>query len=119
MACVTGEIHLGLRRQRMLEHLAREDSYAQHAKRELGGSLHVANTHRLGERQTGVTKRLLGHFHTVKRRVVKPELVVKGWLFQEDLAAIARTLGMASRSSGRSRLTPKLPTLSRIQTQNG
>ena len=93
MACVTGEIHLGLRRQRLLEHLARGKPQAQHAKWELGGSLHIAHPHRLGERQTGVTKRLLGHFHTVKRRVVKPELVVKGWLFQEDLAAIGQNLG--------------------------
>src|SRR5271157_4293815 len=93
MAFVSREVHRSLGRERMLERLARDESYAQHAERVLGSSLHVANTHRLGQRQTGVTIRLLGHFHTVKCRVVQAELVVKGWLFQEDFAAIGQNLG--------------------------
>src|SRR5208283_4983859 len=93
MAFVSREVHQSLGRERMLERLARGESYAQHAERELGSSLHVANTHRLRKRQTGVTIRLLGHFHTVKCRVVQAELVVKGWLFQEDFAAIGQNLG--------------------------
>src|SRR5271157_1249722 len=93
MAFVSREVHRSLGRERMLERLARDESDSQHAKREFGGSLHVANTHRLRKRQTGVTKRLLGHFHTVKRRVVQAELVVKRRLFQENLAAIGQNLG--------------------------
>ena len=66
-----------------------------------------------------LAKGLLGHLDAVELRVVKAKLVIERDLLLEDLAAVGQNLGDCARCSGRSRLTPRAPTLSRIQTPNG
>ena len=81
--------------------------------------LPVADPDRLGECQPLGSERLLGQLEAVERGIVRAELEVERHLLLEDLAAVADHAGDVAAVLGLSRLTPRDPTQSSIQTSNG
>jgi hypothetical protein len=83
VAVVAGEEDL------LVDPQGREVAEGEHADRELGDALHLAEADWLGQLQAGGTKRLLGHLDAVERRVVEAEDVVERDLLLVGLAAEA------------------------------